>query len=59
MTIHYPAPRCDSLNGKAATIMSEKKRGCWQLKTESRSVYIVEKKNTTPIPAVVNNKKVL
>ena len=42
-------------------ITSEKKRGCWQPKTENRRVYIVEqkKKNTTPIPAVVNNKKVL
>ena len=37
---------------------SERKRGYWQLKTENRRVYIVEqKKNTTPISAVVNNKK--
>ena len=40
---------------------SERKRGYWQLKTENRRVYIVEqkkeKKNTTPISAVVTNKK--
>ena len=62
VTIHCPAPRCDSLKEGPMTT-SERKRVYWQLKTEIRRVYIVKqkkkKKNTTPISAVGNNKEVL
>ena len=59
VTIHCPAPRCDSLKERPMTT-SERKRVYWQLKTEIRRVYVVkQKKNIIPISAVGNNKKVL
>ena len=43
VTIHCPAPHCDSLMERPMAT-SERKRGYWQLKTENRRVYIVEQK---------------
>ena len=54
VTMHNPAPRCDSLKVRPMAL-SERKRGYWQLKTGlQRGTYIAEqaKKTITPISAV-------
>ena len=55
VTMHSPAPRCDSLKVRPMAL-SERKRGYWQLKTGlQRGTYIAEqkqKKIITPISAV-------
>ena len=43
VTIHCPAPRCDSLKEGSMTT-SERKWVYWQLKTEIRRVYVVKQK---------------
>ena len=44
VTIHSPAPRCDSLKVRPIAL-SERKRGYWQLKTGlQRGTYIAEQK---------------
>ena len=57
VTIHCPAPRCDSLKVRPMAT-SERKRGYWQLKTGLQRVHILQNKNKiTPISAVDNKKK--
>ena len=57
MTMHCPAPRCDSLKVRPMAT-SERKRVYWQLKTGLRRVHILQNKKTiTPISAVDNKKK--
>ena len=54
VTMHSPAPRCDSLKVRPMAL-SERKRGYWQLKTGlQRGTYIAEQKKIiiTPISAV-------
>ena len=56
VTMHSPAPRCDSLKVRPMAL-SERKRVYWQLKTGlRRGTYIAElkKKIITPISAVDN-----
>ena len=59
VTMHCPAPRCDSLKVRPMAT-SERKRVYWQLKTGLRRVHILQKKKKkkiTPISAVDNKKK--
>ena len=60
VTMHCPAPRCDSLKVRPMAT-SERKRVYWQLKTGLRRVHILQnkkkKKKITPISAVDNKKK--
>ena len=59
VTMHCPAPRCDSLKVRPMAT-SERKRGYRQLKTGLRRVHILQnKKKITPISAVDNKKKIL
>ena len=54
VTMHSPAPRCDSLK-VSPMALSERKRGYWQLKTGlQRGTYIAEQRKIiiTPISGV-------
>ena len=57
VTMHCPAPRCDSLKVRP-TATSERKRVYWQMKTGLRRVHILQnkKKIITPISAVDNKR---
>ena len=58
VTMHSPAPRCDSLKVRPMAL-SERKRGYWQLKTGlQRGTYIAEQKKIiiTPISAVYKKR---